>query len=57
MTVQTDAAGTSATLTVKPLAANCTAIVVHQPDGSTHRLAPPQGGTIKFAVEPVQVAN
>lgn len=57
MTVQMDAEGKSATLTVKPLAANCTAIVVHQPDGSTHRLAPQQGGTITFAVEPVQVAN
>lgn len=50
MTVQAAAAGKSATLTVKPLAANCTAIVVHQPDGSTHRLAPQQGGTITFAV-------
>ena len=34
----------------RPLAANCKAIVVHLPDGSTSRLAPQQGGTMTFAV-------
>ena len=35
MTVVADGDGKTATLTVKPLAANCTAIVVHLRDGST----------------------
>ncbi|MHB8972049.1 MAG: beta-L-arabinofuranosidase domain-containing protein [Pirellulaceae bacterium] len=57
MTVVTDDQGKTATLTVKPLAANCTAIVVHLPDGATRRVAPQQGGTVTFAVEPVPTAN
>ena len=51
LTVQADASGKQATLTVQPLAANCTAVVVHLPDGSTRRLAPMQGGTVRFSVE------
>ena len=38
----------SATLTVKPLAANCKAVVVHLPDGTKRRISPQQGGTITF---------
>ena len=50
MTVQADKEGTSATLSVKPLAANCRAVVVHLPDGSTKNIAPLQGGTVRFPV-------
>ena len=51
MTVQADHHGQTATLTVKPLAANCQAVIVHQPDGSTSRISPQQGGTVTFSVE------
>ena len=48
--VQVSADGRTATLSVRPLAANCKAVVVHQPDGGTARVAPQQGGTLTFAV-------
>ena len=44
LTLQTEADGKSATLDVKPLAANCTAVVVHHPDGTISRIDPKQGG-------------
>jgi hypothetical protein len=50
MTVAVAADGQSAELTVKPLAANCKAVVVHLPDGSKKRISPQEGGTITFAV-------
>ena len=50
LTVQVQKDGKTATLEVKPLAANCKAIVVHLPDGSTSRIDPQQGGTMNFAV-------
>ena len=48
LTVQADRKGQTAQLSVKPLAANCKAVVVHLPDGSTKRLPPLQGGTLDF---------
>jgi hypothetical protein len=48
LTVQAATDGHSATLEVQPLAANCKAIVVHLPDGSTKRMAAQQGGTLHF---------
>jgi hypothetical protein len=51
MTLQADQAGASATLSVKPLAANCKAIVVHLPDGHTKSLPPQKGGAVTFQVE------
>ncbi|MCX6343438.1 MAG: hypothetical protein NT018_00015 [Armatimonadetes bacterium] len=50
MTVQADKKGKTAKLSVKPLAANCKAIVVHLPDGSTKRISPKQGGKISFPI-------
>jgi hypothetical protein len=48
LTVQADTGGQAATLEVQPLAANCKAIIVHLPDGSTKRMAAQQGGTLHF---------
>ena len=50
LTVRADKAGKTATLEVKPLAANCTAVVVHLPDGQTKRISPQKGGRITFPV-------
>lgn len=50
LTVQADKAGKAATLEVKPLAANCQAVVVHLPDGKTKRIPPQKGGRITFPV-------
>ena len=50
LTVRVAKDGTIAVLEVKPLAANCTAIVVHLPSGRRARIAPQQGGTIKFPI-------
>jgi len=52
LAVQAGTQGQTATVTVKPLAANCRAVVVHLPDGSTRRLAPAQGGDITFRTAP-----
>ena len=41
-------------LEVKPLAANCKAIVVHLPDGSTVPDCATEGGTVSFAVNQVK---
>lgn len=49
--VQVDEEGRTATLSVKPLAANCKAIVVHLPEGGTKHIPPQQGGVITFPVE------
>ena len=51
MTVQTDKKGTKATVSVKPLTANCKAIIVHLPDGHTEQIAPRRGGRLTFPVE------
>ncbi|HTL58673.1 MAG TPA: hypothetical protein VL361_23505 [Candidatus Limnocylindrales bacterium] len=48
MRLQVDRQAGLATLTLKPLAANCTAVVVHLPQGGTKRISPTRGGTIKF---------
>ena len=50
LTVQVDPQGKTATLAVKPLAANCKGVVVHLPDGTLRRLPPTQGGTLTFNV-------
>ena len=50
MTLKVNRDGTVATLDVKPLAANCKAVVVHLPDGSTRQIVPREGGRIEFAV-------
>lgn len=57
MTVQIDKEGTKATVSVKPLAANCKAIIVHLPDGSTKRIEPRRGGRLTFPVERLSAAN
>jgi hypothetical protein len=48
--LQIDRSGKKATLKVKPLAGNCTAIVVHLPDGGTQKISPAKGGAITFPV-------
>ncbi|MGA2253355.1 MAG: hypothetical protein ABSG53_01730 [Thermoguttaceae bacterium] len=53
LTVQVFKDGRTATLNVQRLAANCKAVVIHLPDGSTSRIAPQQGGAMTFAVLPV----
>ena len=50
MTVQVDPRGTTAELDVSPLAANCSRIVVHVPDGSTRLVQPGEGGRAHFSV-------
>ena len=50
MVLQTDRRGKMATLTVKPLAGNCSAIVVHLPGGGTQKISPAKGGAIAFPV-------
>ncbi len=50
LSVQASPDGRTATLEVKPLAAHCTAVVVHLPGGGTQRLAPQQGGSLTFPV-------
>jgi hypothetical protein len=50
MTVQVQKDGKTAVLEVKPLAANCQAIVVHLPDGATRTIAAQQGGRVEFPV-------
>ena len=57
LTVQASPDGQTATLEVKPLAANCKAVVVHLPDGATRRLEPQQGGRVTFPVEKPQTVN
>lgn len=51
-TLQADEKGQTATLEVKPLAANCQAVAVHLPDGATKRIAPQEGGRLTFALNP-----
>lgn len=48
MTVQVDRDGTTATIQVKPLAANCKSIVVHLPDGGVAGIPVQQGGEVAF---------
>jgi hypothetical protein len=50
LTVKADRSGENATLSVKRLAANCKAVVVHLPGGSTQRLDPNRGGRLTFKV-------
>jgi hypothetical protein len=52
MTVQADQKGQTVKLSVKPLAANCKAVIVHLPDGSTRQISPRQGGVVNFPVTP-----
>jgi len=49
MTVQADKKGKSVTVKVKPLAANCKAIVVHLPGGSMRRLPAQQNNTVTYS--------
>jgi len=57
MTVRIDKKGAKATVSVKPLAANCKAIVVHLPGGGTKQIEPQRGGRLTFPVEKVGAAN
>jgi hypothetical protein len=50
LSVKVDAAGKTAALEFKPLAANCKAVVVHLPDGGERRLPATQSGTLTFPV-------
>lgn len=51
LTLQVDPRGATASVSVKPLDASCTDVVVHLPDGSTQRLDPRKGGRLRFAVK------
>ncbi|MCX6923402.1 MAG: hypothetical protein NT154_09375, partial [Verrucomicrobia bacterium] len=51
LTVQADKDGKALTLEVKPLAANCKAVVVHLPNGGTNRIEPQHGGKINCSME------
>jgi hypothetical protein len=51
LTVQVDPVGKTATLDVKPLAANCQAVVVHLPDGTIRRLPAQKGGVVTFPLD------
>ena len=57
LTVQVQKDGRTATLEVKPLAANCKTIMVHLPDGTTRQIAPQQGGRIEFPLEAITPAK
>lgn len=57
LTVQANTDGTKATVEVKPLAANCKAVVVHLPDGGTQRIAPQEGGRVEFPITKVTPPN
>jgi hypothetical protein len=48
LTVQADKDGQTATVAVKPLAANCKAVIVHLPNGGTKQISPKRGGTVTF---------
>ncbi|MEN6426322.1 MAG: hypothetical protein ABFE13_13230 [Phycisphaerales bacterium] len=48
MTVQVDNDGRTATVQVKPLAANCKGIVVHLPSGGAKQIPALQGGEVTF---------
>ena len=51
LTVQADQAGQTATLVVKPLAANCKAVIVHLPGIGKKQLSAQQGGTVTFTLD------
>ena len=51
LTVLAAADGKTATLEIKPLAANCKAVVVHLPDGAKREISPLQGGSISFPID------
>jgi hypothetical protein len=48
LVLQADPKGSSAVLSVSPLASNCKAIVVHLPGGRTKRISPGRGGQLTF---------
>jgi hypothetical protein len=50
LTVQIGQDGKTARLEVKPLSANCRAVIVHLPGGGTKQISAQQGGTINFPV-------
>jgi hypothetical protein len=57
LTVQVRKDGKTAMLEVKPLAANCNAIIVHLPDGATRHITACQGGRIEFPVNAITRAQ
>ncbi|SPE52483.1 exported hypothetical protein [Verrucomicrobia bacterium] len=48
LALRIDKKGKRGTLSVKPLAANCKAIILHLPGGGTKPLSPQRGGTLVF---------
>jgi hypothetical protein len=50
MDLKVDERGKAAKVSVKPLARNCSAVVVHVPGGDVQRLEPQRGGSISFPV-------
>jgi len=48
--VEADKLGRQLTVSVKPLAANCAAVVVHLPSGGTRRIHPQEGGRIEIPI-------
>ncbi len=51
LAVQVAKDGKTATVEVKPLAANCKTIVVHLPNGATRHISAQKGGRIEFPVD------
>ncbi|HAK93888.1 MAG TPA: hypothetical protein DCM87_02470, partial [Planctomycetes bacterium] len=49
LAVESDREGRSVSLTVKPLGADCRAVIVHLPDGTARRLDPQRGGAVEFS--------
>ncbi len=50
LAVRADRKGRMVTVEVEPLAANCSAVIVHRPDGSTVTLDPQRGGRLSWTV-------
>ena len=48
MEFKVTADGKTATVSVKPVEANCSAVIVHLPGGATERLSPRRGGSVRF---------
>ena len=57
MTVQASKDGRTATVEVKPLAANCRDIVIHLPDGGIRHIPARQGDTVTFPLQEAHAQN
>jgi hypothetical protein len=55
--VKADKKGESVTVSVKPVAGNCHAVVAHLPDGGTRTISPQKGGSVAFPIRPARPPN